>query len=207
MFFAHICQLFVPTWTVDHHCLFMFVCVTFCVYKIYVRSFSQLKNKRLSGCQGTLLSVKILSVAPQLYEKNNVVWTLLETRSHRQIVGNMSHVTLKPVPILHAPIDTLYVKTSLFMASLFMFGKFVYVWKFYSFPSQRWLLSKNSFCAFLARVKSFKTYTQTKNYTCAFTDSHLRVVTDADKTTTLTTTDATVHSLGRYRHIANDSVQ
>jgi len=32
-------------------------------------------------------------------------------------------------------------------------------------------------CPFLARVK---TYTHTKNYTCTFTGSHLRVVTDAD---------------------------
>jgi len=36
---------------------------------------------------------------------------------------------------------------------------------------------KNFFCAFLARVK---TYTHTKIYTCAFTGSHLRAVTDAD---------------------------
>jgi len=36
---------------------------------------------------------------------------------------------------------------------------------------------KNSFCAFLAGVK---TYTHIKNYTCAFTGSHLRMVTDAD---------------------------
>ena len=36
---------------------------------------------------------------------------------------------------------------------------------------------KNFFCAFLARVK---TDTHTKNYTCAFTGSHLRAVTDAD---------------------------
>jgi len=36
---------------------------------------------------------------------------------------------------------------------------------------------KNSFCAFLARVK---TYTHTKNETCTFTGSHLRAVTDAD---------------------------
>jgi len=35
---------------------------------------------------------------------------------------------------------------------------------------------KNSFCAFLARVKI---YTHTKNYTCACTGSHLRAVTDA----------------------------
>jgi len=38
-------------------------------------------------------------------------------------------------------------------------------------------LSKNSFCAFLARVK---TYTYTKNYTRTFTGSYLRAVTDAD---------------------------
>ena len=36
---------------------------------------------------------------------------------------------------------------------------------------------KNSFCAFLATVKA---YTHTKNYTCTFTGSHLRAVTDAD---------------------------
>jgi len=36
---------------------------------------------------------------------------------------------------------------------------------------------KNSFCAFLARVK---TYTHTKNYVCTFTGSHLRAVTDAN---------------------------
>ena len=36
---------------------------------------------------------------------------------------------------------------------------------------------KNSFCVFLARVK---TYTHTKNYTCTFTGSHLRAVTDDD---------------------------
>ena len=36
---------------------------------------------------------------------------------------------------------------------------------------------KNSFCAFLARVK---TYTHTNNYTCTFTGSHLRAVTDND---------------------------
>jgi len=39
---------------------------------------------------------------------------------------------------------------------------------------------ENSFCAFLAR---FKTYTHTKNYTCAFTGSHLRTVTDANDDT------------------------
>ena len=36
---------------------------------------------------------------------------------------------------------------------------------------------KNSFCAFLARIKI---YTYTKNYTCTFTGSHLRAVTDDD---------------------------
>ena len=36
---------------------------------------------------------------------------------------------------------------------------------------------KNSFCAFLASVK---TYIHTKNYTCAFTDSHPRAVTDSN---------------------------
>jgi len=38
-------------------------------------------------------------------------------------------------------------------------------------------LSKNSFCAFLARVK---TCTHTKNWSCTFTGSHLRAVTNAD---------------------------
>ena len=36
---------------------------------------------------------------------------------------------------------------------------------------------KSSFCAFLARVKS---YTHTKKWTHTFTGSHLRAVTDAD---------------------------
>jgi len=36
---------------------------------------------------------------------------------------------------------------------------------------------KNSFCAFIAMVK---TYAHTKNYTCTFTGSHLTAVTDAD---------------------------
>jgi len=36
---------------------------------------------------------------------------------------------------------------------------------------------KNSFCAFLAGVK---TYIHSKNYTCTFTGSHLRAVTDDD---------------------------
>jgi len=36
---------------------------------------------------------------------------------------------------------------------------------------------KNSFCAFLARVK---TYTHTKNETCTFTGSDLRAVTGAN---------------------------
>ena len=36
---------------------------------------------------------------------------------------------------------------------------------------------KNSFCAFLARVK---TYTDIKTQTCTFTGSHLSAVTDAD---------------------------
>jgi len=36
---------------------------------------------------------------------------------------------------------------------------------------------KNSFCAFLARIK---TYTHSKNLTRTFTGSHLRAVTDAD---------------------------
>jgi len=55
----------------------------------------------------------------------------------------------------------LYVKTSLFTESLFTFGKFVYVRKFYKmfifFPTM--ISIKNSFCEFLARVK---TYTHTK---------------------------------------------
>jgi len=35
---------------------------------------------------------------------------------------------------------------------------------------------KNSFCAFLTRVK---TYTHAENYTSTFTGSHMRAVTDA----------------------------
>ena len=60
----------------------------------------------------------------------------------------------EPVPILRASIDTLYiVKTS-----LFTFGKFVYIRKFYIFFPMMTSI-KNSICAFLARVK---TYTHTK---------------------------------------------
>jgi len=36
---------------------------------------------------------------------------------------------------------------------------------------------KNPFCAFLARVE---TYTHTRNWTCTFSSSHLRAVTDAN---------------------------
>jgi len=57
---------------------------------------------------------------------------------------------------------------------------------------------RNSFCAFLARVK---TYTHTKNYTCTFTGSHLRAVTDtADDNNAghhSTTTSATYRQLTR----------
>ena len=63
---------------------------------------------------------------------------------------------LEPAPILPAPIDTLYVKTSLFTASLFTFKKFYKMFIF--FPTM--ISIKNSSCAFLARVK---TYTHTKN--------------------------------------------
>jgi len=44
------------------------------------------------------------------------------TRSHPEMVDDMSRVTVNP-----APIDALYVKTTLLTASLFTFGKFVYV--------------------------------------------------------------------------------
>jgi len=55
---------------------------------------------------------------------------------------------------------------------------------------------KNSFCVFLARVK---TYTHTKNYTCAFTGSHLRAVTDADDDDDVNDNDA--DNVGRHSTI------
>ena len=51
---------------------------------------------------------------------------------------------------------------------------------------------KNSFCAFLARVK---TYTHTKNYTCTFTGFHLTVVTDANDNDDDNTDKARCHSM------------
>ena len=84
----------------------------------------------------------------------------------------MSRVTLNLRGYCLRPIDrpTLYVKTSLFTASLFTFKSFIHFVHNDDFY-------QNSFCAFLAMVK---TYTQTKNYTCVFTGSHLRAVTDND---------------------------
>jgi len=62
---------------------------------------------------------------------------------------------------------------------------------------------KNSFCAFLAKVK---TYTHTKNKTCTFTGSHLRAVTDPDDDDDddnagrhSTTTRATYRQLNQYK--------
>ena len=71
------------------------------------------------------------------------------------------------------PIDTLYVKTSLFTASLFTFGKFVYIQKFYEMFFFLSMMNsiKNSFCAFL--------YSHQKLHMYIFTGSHQRVVTDA----------------------------
>jgi len=79
------------------------------------------------------------------------------------------------------------------MASLFTFGKFVYVQKFYKmFICFSVMTSiKNYFCAFLASVK---TYTHTKNCTCTFTGSHLRAVTDADNNDNNDSDNAGCHS-------------
>jgi len=54
---------------------------------------------------------------------------------------------------------------------------------------------KNSLCAFRARVK---TYTNTKNYTCTFTGSHLRVVTGLQ-------TGKTTNYLGSRWNLENES--
>jgi len=68
------------------------------------------------------------------YESNTGQWIIKVkldtkaqiTRSHPEMVGDVT-CDLEHVSILPAPIDTLHIKPSVFMASLFMFGKFVYV--------------------------------------------------------------------------------
>ena len=95
---------------------------------------------------------------------------VLKTRSHPEMVGDKLRVTLNQCPYCLRPLIHCTLKV-VCLRQVCLRSKVLVIF----FPAITSII--NSFCAFLARVK---TYTHTKNYTAAITGSHLRAVTDVD---------------------------
>jgi len=101
------------------------VCVRACIFAVSGDDGRHCKARHCQGC-GRLGERKPgETYARGSHFKQLSVMSLNNaTRSHPEMVGDVA-CDLEPVPILPAPVDTLYIKTSLFTASLFTFESFI----------------------------------------------------------------------------------